>query len=134
MGMAPIEKKIALRILNDWRERFEAHEEESRNYAKQGYRNHYCVHGTNQWTDYDNICGPCEDGYGYWDYLEFLKLSAGEAHRIYNHYHKMRAEDKKFFVEMFSAVKDANTPVREAARKLMDEMMDETEEIIKRYV
>ena len=24
---------------------------------------HYCIHGTNRWTDYDNICGPCEDGY-----------------------------------------------------------------------
>jgi hypothetical protein len=29
---------------------------------RQGYRPHYCEHGTNQWTDYDNICGPCEDG------------------------------------------------------------------------
>jgi hypothetical protein len=22
-----------------------------------------CVHGSSAWTDYDNICGPCEDGY-----------------------------------------------------------------------
>lgn len=29
---------------------------------KRGYRAHYCEHGTNNWTDYDNICGPCEDG------------------------------------------------------------------------
>lgn len=21
-----------------------------------------CEHGTSRWTDYDNICGPCEDG------------------------------------------------------------------------
>ena len=21
-----------------------------------------CYHGTNLWTDYDNICGPCEEG------------------------------------------------------------------------
>ncbi|WMI33862.1 hypothetical protein SEA_PATELGO_261 [Streptomyces phage Patelgo] len=21
-----------------------------------------CVHGSSAWTDYDNICGPCEDG------------------------------------------------------------------------
>lgn len=27
-----------------------------------GHRPHYCIHGTNQWTDYDNICGGCEDG------------------------------------------------------------------------
>ncbi len=29
---------------------------------RQGYRPHYCEHGTNQWVDYDNICGPCEGG------------------------------------------------------------------------
>jgi len=22
-----------------------------------------CIHGTSRWTDYDNICGGCEDGY-----------------------------------------------------------------------
>lgn len=30
--------------------------------AKHGYRAQYCIHGTNQWTDYDNICGHCENG------------------------------------------------------------------------
>lgn len=30
----------------------------------EGFRPHYCIHGTNQWTDYDNICGACEN-YGY---------------------------------------------------------------------
>ena len=29
---------------------------------REGHRPHYCEHGTDQWTDYDNICGPCEDG------------------------------------------------------------------------
>lgn len=28
-----------------------------------------CIHGTSTWTDYDNICGPCENGEGYWDYV-----------------------------------------------------------------
>lgn len=27
-----------------------------------GYRPEVCIHGTNQWTDYDNICGGCEGG------------------------------------------------------------------------
>lgn len=31
-------------------------------YRADGFRPHYCEHGTNQWTDYDNICGGCEDG------------------------------------------------------------------------
>lgn len=30
--------------------------------AANGHRPNYCIHGTNQWTDYDNICGGCEEG------------------------------------------------------------------------
>lgn len=37
-------------------------EAEEASYREQGFRSHYCIHGTNQWTDYDNICGGCEDG------------------------------------------------------------------------
>jgi hypothetical protein len=29
---------------------------------RNGYRPHYCLHGKSNWTDYDNICGGCEDG------------------------------------------------------------------------
>ncbi len=31
------------------------------NWRAQGYRAHYCEHGTNLWVEYDPICGPCED-------------------------------------------------------------------------
>ena len=31
---------------------------------REGYRPHFCIHGTNLWTDYDNICWGCEE-YGY---------------------------------------------------------------------
>ena len=33
------------------------------NYGGKGYSYPYCQHGTSNWTDYDNICGRCEDGY-----------------------------------------------------------------------
>lgn len=26
-----------------------------------------CIHGTDRWTDYDNICPGCENGEDYWD-------------------------------------------------------------------
>lgn len=29
-----------------------------------GYTFPHCIHGASRWTDYDNICGGCEDGYG----------------------------------------------------------------------
>lgn len=35
-----------------------------------GHRPHYCIHGTNQWTDYDNICPGCEDSVTVWDMAE----------------------------------------------------------------
>ena len=30
-------------------------------WAEEGLAPHYCIHGTNLWVDYDNICGGCED-------------------------------------------------------------------------
>lgn len=36
--------------------------QEEREAAEQGFRPHYCIHGTNQWVDYDNICYGCEEG------------------------------------------------------------------------
>lgn len=33
------------------------------NMGGKGYSYPYCPHGSSMWTDYDNICGPCEDGY-----------------------------------------------------------------------
>jgi len=34
---------------------------ECQDYRDQGHRPHYCIHGTDLWVDYDNICGGCED-------------------------------------------------------------------------
>ena len=52
----------ALRILRDLQKQEREWQAEAEEYAKQGHRPHYCIHGTNQWTDYDNICGGCEEG------------------------------------------------------------------------
>lgn len=43
------------------------YDEMVRECAEQGFRPHHCIHGTDQWTDYDNICGPCEDEQKLWD-------------------------------------------------------------------
>jgi hypothetical protein len=32
------------------------------NMGGKGYSFPYCEHGSSLWTDYDNICGGCEDG------------------------------------------------------------------------
>lgn len=67
MSLSPATKAIILRethkdfarlqlVISDYNEMVE-------DCAKHGYRARYCIHGTDQWTDYDNICGYCEDGY-----------------------------------------------------------------------
>lgn len=38
-----------------------------------GYRYPECIHGSSLWTDYDNICGGCEDG------SSAVELAIGEA-------------------------------------------------------
>jgi hypothetical protein len=70
---------LALTILNFYRKEFELYEEVKREAYKEGYRPHYCIHGTNLWTDYDPMCGPCEDGYGYYHFDTYARLSLDEA-------------------------------------------------------
>lgn len=50
--------KISRELERDYQDYLESAEQDRR----EGHRPHYCEHGTNQWTDWDNICGPCEDG------------------------------------------------------------------------
>lgn len=57
-SMLKLAAKIGRRLESDYAE-FVA---DCESYRADGYRPHYCEHNTNLWTDYDNICGGCEDG------------------------------------------------------------------------
>lgn len=55
--------KLAARLSRRyWRDYQEYLEKVESDYRK-GFRAEHCEHGTNQWVDYDPICGPCEDGW-----------------------------------------------------------------------
>lgn len=54
--------KRALQYVTALKRRDTEYVEECAAYRRDGFRPHYCKHGTNMWTDYDNICGACEDG------------------------------------------------------------------------
>ena len=56
-------RALFFRSREAWTEYLAECEEDRRN----GYRPHYCRHGADLWVDYDVICGPCEDGWSYWD-------------------------------------------------------------------
>ena len=61
----------------------EEYEAECAEDYRQGHRPHYCRHGTNQWTDYDNICGSCENGDSALDvYYEALALAKKYMHDL----------------------------------------------------
>lgn len=69
--------RIAAGLLRD----YEEYREECAQSYRDGYRPHYCEHGMNQWTDYDNICGPCEDGRTMGDGLQRRELALDMAKR-----------------------------------------------------
>lgn len=54
--------KMAAAIARSLEQGYADYLEECESYRRDGYRPAYCEHGTSLWTDYDNICGPCEDG------------------------------------------------------------------------
>ena len=76
------EKQMALHILKRRRKDWAEYLEECEQAWKDGYRPHYCFHGTNQWTDYDNICGYCEETGNRFDYLFELSQCLREANRL----------------------------------------------------
>lgn len=60
--------KLAAIVLRNARAQWAEYQAECDEAYSDGYRPHYCRHGVNLWTDYDPMCGACEDGRGYWDY------------------------------------------------------------------
>jgi hypothetical protein len=54
--------ELAAKIDAQLKAGYEAYQEERESYWRRGLQPHHCEHGSNLWTDYDNICGPCEDG------------------------------------------------------------------------
>ena len=53
--------RVALPILRELRQRDADWEEAAAEWARQGYRPHYCKHGTNLWVEWDAMCPGCED-------------------------------------------------------------------------
>ena len=93
---------LAARLSESYLAGFNEYLQECEHYRRQGYRPQHCEHGTNQWTDYDNICGPCEDG-----------LSMGDA--LYRRQHALDVAKRRYA----TAVK-----ITKAAQALSDEGVD----------
>lgn len=71
-------------------------------YAKEGYRAPHCIHGTDNWTDYDNICYGCEEENGFSEYSteDEIRVMA-EATAIQEHNQKIsRAHSAAIAIDM----------------------------------
>lgn len=84
--------KLALELLQLERAKYAAHEEEVRNWyrsgdGRNGYRFPVCIHGSSLITDYDNICGGCEDGYTYFEYERDAREAIDRARRAVKVYY-----------------------------------------------
>lgn len=55
--------KMAAKLADRYWDGYQEYLEDVEADHRDGYRAHYCEHGMNLWTDYDPICGPCEDGW-----------------------------------------------------------------------
>lgn len=78
--------KLAVKVFESYRKDWAAYEAECAEYAAQGYRPYSCFHGTSLWVDYDVMCGPCEDGYGWFDPMLYRQLALGEAKQAYQEF------------------------------------------------
>lgn len=54
--------RLAAAIARDLEAGYRDYLEACESYRRDGYRPAHCEHGTSLWTEWDNICGPCEDG------------------------------------------------------------------------
>ena len=73
------EKRIVIEFAQQYRrrqlEQLRQWEQEAAACRAEGHRPHFCVHGTNLWTDYDPICAGCEDhGYNGFDPLDGYRV------------------------------------------------------------
>jgi hypothetical protein len=97
--------KLALKILKRIRGQWDAYEQECAEYLKEGFRPHYCFHGTNLWTDYDNICGWCEEYGNSWSYELAMRQSLDEA--------RAAIEAKQKRVDLLISMRIGKVPVED---------------------
>ena len=81
--------RLALKLDRQYAAQYQEYVEACEADRRSGYIPHFCEHGTNMWTDYDAICGGCEDGITFRDpmirrslALENAKARAEEARAV----------------------------------------------------
>lgn len=82
--MEPTKKMLltmAHHIFKDFEREWAQYDADCELSAREGYSISRCFHGTNLWTSYDPMCGPCEDGYSWFNRPLYRQLSLDMARR-----------------------------------------------------
>lgn len=78
MALNSTQKTFALAAIKEVRAEYAAYLSDMDDLRKEGYGPSHCFHGTDRWTDYDNICGYCEEG------LTLQEMALGRAKTRYD--------------------------------------------------
>lgn len=70
---------LAVQLMAEYAASYAAYERDCESDRERGYRPHYCEHGISLWTEYDNICGGCEDGISMGDPAQRRERALNEA-------------------------------------------------------
>lgn len=76
--------QLVERARKNYRDYDEARAAWYRSSDTRGYRFPECIHGVSLITDYDPMCGPCEDGYSYFDYTQQARDALFRARQAYD--------------------------------------------------
>lgn len=81
--VARLAMQIERKLWNQWTDHLQDIEEwyATGDGKHKGYTYPACEHGTSRWTDYDNICGPCEDGFSMGNGFDRRRVALSEAKR-----------------------------------------------------
>ena len=60
--------------------------DECESFRADGFIPHYCEHGSNNWTDYDNICGYCEEGISMRDGVQRRREALNRAQTMWDEF------------------------------------------------
>ena len=109
---------LAIHMVHQRKAMYDAYEEDVRDWyrngdgrpTREGGRGHTypeCIHGYSRWTDYDNICGSCEDGYGSYNYLRELEVAKEMAKDSFQEFH----DRLNFYIDLRRKILNTNLPV-----------------------
>lgn len=128
-------KMLAVKLVQKEREWYQKYDEDVdawyRDPVNRGLSYPCCIHGMSNWTDYDNICGGCESGFGYFNYMDQLRRFKDEVLAAEKLREKRFQAMRSFWEQNFSTSELGNV-VSESEINVFNTLHDWVDEPVKR--